>query len=563
MTTAPDLEELFESAPGYIAVVRGPDHVFEIANAAYRRLLGRDDLVGKPAREAVPGLAKQGYLELLDRVYRTGEPFVADGARVLVEPAGGGEPEVRYISFVYQPIRGEDGSVSGIFAEGIDVTAEAARREAERRLDAVLDNASVAIFLMDEHQLCSYMNAAAEALTGYRLDEALGRTLHEVIHHTRPDGTHFPIEECPIDRAFPERNRVQGEEIFVHKDGSFYPVAFTASPMLDPSGQPIGTIIEVRGTAAEKESLRALREREAHLAAFFNQSAAGMSEVDWTGRFLRVNDRYCEIVGRSREELLTMSMQDITAPEDLPGNLPLFQRTVGEGAAFEIEKRYLRPDGSVAQLAVTRDVSERKRAEEHQKLLINELNHRVKNTLAIVQGIAAQTLKGETVPAEIRQAFESRLSALAAAHDLLTTENWETAPLRQLIEKAGLGCGAAAHRLSLEGPPLRLQPKTAVSVAMAIHELCTNAVKYGALSNETGTVSIQWSIEEREGERRLCLAWREQGGPPVDVPDKRGFGTRMIERGLAAELGGTAVIDFRPEGVVCTVEAPVETVDEE
>jgi PAS domain S-box-containing protein len=201
-------------------------------------------------------------------------------------------------------------------------------------------------------------------------------------------------------------------------------------------------------------------------------------------------------------------------------------------------------------------VLERKRTEEHQRLLINELNHRVKNTLAIVQSIAAQTLKAGDVRARTRQALENRLAALAGAHDLLTRENWETASLRQVVEKAGRGCGAAEHRLTIGGPDIRLDPKTAVSIAMAIHELCTNAVKYGALSSDGGTVAVRWSIEAQGAAPRLRLEWREQGGPAVAAPARRGFGTRLIERGLAADLGGTARIDFLPEGVVCTVEAP-------
>lgn len=129
--------------------------------------------------------------------------------------------------------------------------------EVNRRLNAVLDNASVAIFLMDEHQHCAYMNAAAERLTGYTLAETQGRPLHDVIHHTRPDGSHYPLEECPIDRAFPERAHTRGEEIFVRKDGSFYNVAFVASPILDEKSKTIGTIIEVRDVTAEKAAAAA------------------------------------------------------------------------------------------------------------------------------------------------------------------------------------------------------------------------------------------------------------------------------------------------------------------
>jgi len=143
-------------------------------------------------------------------------------------------------------------------------TAEQSLRETDRRLNAVLDNATVAIFLMDERQHCIYMNAAAEALTGYRLEETTGRPLHDVIHHKRPDGSHFPIDECAIDRALPENNRQQGEEVFVHRSGRFYPVAFTASPVRDEAGVTIGTVIEVRDITQEKrdEETRTLLMRE-------------------------------------------------------------------------------------------------------------------------------------------------------------------------------------------------------------------------------------------------------------------------------------------------------------
>ena len=200
-------------------------------------------------------------------------------------------------------------------------------------------------------------------------------------------------------------------------------------------------------------------------------------------------------------------------------------------------------------------VLERRRTEEHLRLLVNELNHRVKNTLAIVQSIATQTLRGEGADGAMRRAFESRLTALAAAHDLLTAENWESASLRQVIEEAGLGCGAPATRFNVTGPEVRVQARAAVAIAMAVHELCTNAVKYGALSNAVGKVSVEWQVTQSGDARRLRLRWREDGGPPVAPPKSRGFGTKMIERALAVELGGSARIEFLPEGVCCTVDA--------
>jgi PAS domain S-box-containing protein len=139
--------------------------------------------------------------------------------------------------------------------------------ETERRLSAVLDNASVAIFLMDDKQHCSYMNAAAERLTGYTFEETQGRPLHDVIHHSRPDGSPFPLHECAVNRAFPERRNTRGEEMFVHKDGHFFPVAFTASPIQDEASNTIGTIVEVRDIAARRASEEALGRSMAQLAS--------------------------------------------------------------------------------------------------------------------------------------------------------------------------------------------------------------------------------------------------------------------------------------------------------
>jgi two-component sensor histidine kinase len=209
---------------------------------------------------------------------------------------------------------------------------------------------------------------------------------------------------------------------------------------------------------------------------------------------------------------------------------------------------------------VVRDVTERHEAEQRRQLLINELNHRVKNTLAIVQGVAQQTFKGETCQNEQRETFEARLVALAAAHNLLTQRNWEDANLGEIVVRSlAPFTRLREDRLLIEGPDLLLGPNAAVSLSMAFHELGTNALKYGALSNETGRVFVEWRFSGFADERRLTLTWREEGGPPVRVPKKRGFGSRLIERALAAELRGRVALDFRPEGVTWSVDAPLSS----
>ncbi len=441
----------------------------------------------------------------------------------------------------------------------------------------------------------------------------------------------------------------------------------------------------------------AASELNAELAAIFAQTAAGLAQVDLTGRFTLVNDRFCAMVGRSRSELLALTMQEITHPDHLVENMPLFDAAVHDGTPYRIEKRFVRPGGSTIWvdnsvtvirkpdgtpfgvlaasiditlrretesalraselrlrlamdagrmavweydpragrlvhssdlnrllgfvetrdvpyedfraridrgdmdrltkvaaaslqsgephfqaevryrlsrgeirwllisaefllrpggevdrvIGVALDITDRKRDEEHQRLLVHELNHRVKNTLAIVQALAHQTFAGSADTARC-EAFEGRLVALAAAHNLLTRETWEAAALKDVIAAAAAPCTFDEERIALTGPDMRVPPKTAVSFALAIHELCTNAVKYGALSNDRGRIRVDWSVAED----RLHLTWKEQGGPEVTPPAQRGFGSRMLERSLAAELGGEVRLEFAPDGLQCTIDAP-------
>jgi PAS domain S-box-containing protein len=206
--------------------------------------------------------------------------------------------------------------------------------------------------------------------------------------------------------------------------------------------------------------------------------------------------------------------------------------------------------------AAQREIAERREAEKHRELLINELNHRVKNTLATVQSVAAQTLRTSALEGEVRSRLDARLMALSDAHNLLTEHNWEGATLGQVVEMA-----LRPHRSEREdrfttgGPEVHLAPKTALAIAMALHELATNAGKYGSLSRPQGSVTLLWRIAEEPEGPKLRMVWTERGGPPVAPPTRRGFGTRLIERGLAAELGGSVKLTYAEEGLVCSIDA--------
>ena len=206
---------------------------------------------------------------------------------------------------------------------------------------------------------------------------------------------------------------------------------------------------------------------------------------------------------------------------------------------------------------VFRDVTDLKNAEQHRELLMNELNHRVKNTLTIVQSVAAQTFRSVDIGA-LRD-FEERLLTLSNVHSLLTGEHWDSADMHDVVRtslRPHLGTDRA--RLSFDGPNFRLKPKSVVALSMALHELGTNALKYGALSGERGSVTLRWSTDDG----RFRLRWQEQDGPTVKRPSHTGFGSRMIERGLSAELQGEARLAYEPAGVLCVIDAPLDVVED-
>jgi two-component sensor histidine kinase len=200
-------------------------------------------------------------------------------------------------------------------------------------------------------------------------------------------------------------------------------------------------------------------------------------------------------------------------------------------------------------------VTELKQQQRRQQLLIHELNHRVKNTLATVQSIAAQSLRGRC-NADATEDFVSRLGALAGGHDLLSQENWTGASLRAVVTRALTPHrGADDERWTVGGPHVWLPARQALAMTLALHELSTNAAKYGALKSDSGHVDVAWELLD-EG-RAFRLTWRESGGPAVRPPKRKGFGSRLLERGLSQDLDGSMELDYRPDGIVCTVEAPV------
>jgi two-component sensor histidine kinase len=213
---------------------------------------------------------------------------------------------------------------------------------------------------------------------------------------------------------------------------------------------------------------------------------------------------------------------------------------------------------------VVEDITERKDAEAQQRLLIEELNHRVKNTLATVQSLAFQTFRHAESPKTARERFEARLMSLSRTHNLLNNSSWTGAPLKEVIAvEIEPYAGERTGRVITAGPDVDLTASAALALGMTFHELATNAAKYGALSAPDGRVEIAWAVASDDtGSRRLTLRWAELNGPTVSTPLARGFGSRLIEQSITQQLDGQVKLRFEPEGLVCEVTIPLSLQDE-
>lgn len=440
-------------------------------------------------------------------------------------------------------------------------------------LTPVLETALDAVIIMREDGVVAGWNAIAERAFGWSRAEAIGSQLSELIIPPRYREAHHRGLERYLETGEERVLNRHVEISAVRRSGEEFPVELSITPT-SISGERL-FLGFIRDISARKRAETALKESEARLAATYNHALVGIAEIDREGRFLRTNEQYSIMTGYSPDELRTKTFFDITHPADVESDRALFEEQWSGGREdYTIEKRYIRKDGGIIfveiaasivrnadggnayGIRILRDITDRKTAEEQQRLLLHELNHRVKNTITVVQGLAHQTFKGGAVPPHLLASFEGRLSALAAAHNLLVEQTWEATPMLSAVQAALGPFRTSESRISLEGPGLLLTPAATVTLTLALHELATNAAKYGALSNDDGHVEVQWQVESG----RLTFVWREVGGPPVQARGETGFGTRLLERAVARDLGATVTLDFDEAGAVCTISAPVDRV---
>ncbi len=435
------------------------------------------------------------------------------------------------------------------------------------RFREVLDALPAAVYITDPAGRITYFNEAAAALWGHRPE--LGKS--EWCGSWKlywPDGRPLPHGECPMALAVKERRPIRGVEAVAERpDGSRVPFISHPTPLFDASGTFVGAVNMLVDITERKHA----EDYAQRLTSIVEFSHDAIVSKDLNGVIVSWNSGAERLFGYSAAEVIGQSITILIPPDRLNEEPGILARIVRGEHIDHYETIRRRKDGSPIEISLTvspvkdasgqivgaskiaRDISERRQAQEQQNVLVAEMKHRVKNTLATVQAIAMQTLR--KAPGEEREAFIARLHALAKAHDLLSLKSWDRAPLRDVVGTA-LGAFQEAHpeRFLIDGPDddVWLDANKSLLVAMALHELATNAVKYGALSNGSGQVLVSWERSERNGANGLIFSWRERGGPPVAPPGHKGFGSSLIQRALQAGLGPTR-LEFDPQGVACTL----------
>jgi PAS domain S-box-containing protein len=448
----------------------------------------------------------------------------------------------------------------------------AAMRAAGPLLAQAMGALPAAIFVTDAEGRIVFYNEAAAEMWGARPKLGIDRYCGPVRLY-RPDGQPIAPQDCATARALRSGEAIAGEEALSERtDGTRIPYKAYPTPLRDENGNIVGVVSMLLDISdRRRDEIEAAR-----LAAIVTSSQDAIVSKTLEGVVISWNEGARRIFGFTSDEMVGQLITKIIPPDLHFEERDILARIRRGERVEHFETVRVAKDGRRVDVSVTisplrdkwgrivgaskvgRDVTERKRAEERQQTLVNELNHRVKNTLATVQSLAAQTLRSGGVSDITQREFEDRLLALSKAHDQLTRGNWEHADFSTIVEDVFEPYrGAHSGTLQLQGERVRLNAQTALTLAMILHELATNAAKYGALSQPAGRLSVSWRLTNGSGPARLAIDWREQGGPEVTPPARRGFGSRLLERGITRELRGTARTSFDPAGFRCTMEIPV------
>ena len=438
---------------------------------------------------------------------------------------------------------------------------------------AILAQLAEGVIVADAAGKITFVNEAAQRIHGVSRLGVSPDDYSAQYQLFTDDGRPYPTDELPLTQAVAKAASIEQAPWRIRRpDGSEVRAVGSARPIFDDQGVQTGAVLTVRDDTQRNLAEAALRESHED----YRNAAELNPQVAWTaapdGQLDRVAPRWMQWTGKSG---LGSSYADSLHEEDVDRTLAAWGHSVSTGEPYDIVHRYRTlagghrwirsrayprrdADGTLIRwYGATEDIDEQKRAEEHLNLMVLELNHRVKNNLATVQAIAVQTLDDGGDRPGSRETFLGRITALAAAHDILTREQWDGARLEDIASSVLQALDGTQDRVRLNGPAVRLGPRSALALSMAYHELGTNALKYGALSRPGGQVDIDWSPAGVSG-AETQLMWVERGGPEVRTPSQRGFGSRLLERGLASQLNGEVKMTFHPTGLTCSIRACLE-----
>lgn len=572
-----ELEALYAEAPLGLAML-DHDLCFVRINPALAEMNGFsvEEHLGRHVWDLLPTLRATAE-PALRHVLESGEPL----RDVVVRGETPAQPGVvREWRENFYPIRGDDGEVRGIGITCQDVTeqiaAERALKESEARFHNMADNAPVMIWQTARDGSCTFLSASWYEFTGQTAEEALGFGWLKAVH---------PDDAGEADRIFLGANASQVpfrlEYRLRRADGVYRWAIDSARPRFGPDGEFLGFIGSVIDISERKEAEERLRTAHDTFRQLVDRSPFGVYAVDSDFRLVQVSEgaqkvfeNISPLIGRDFEEVM-----HILWPEPFASRaVGHFRHTLATGEPYHeggtVEQRanisateaydwkverITMPDGRPGVVCHFYDLSERQAHDEKVQSLMREVNHRAKNMLALVDAVAKQTAFVDT--GDFLERFSARISALAASQDLLVKTDWEGADLASLIESQLLHfADLIGPRIMLDGPPIEVSPRAAQSLGMAIHELATNAAKYGALSNDRGRVMIYWSISENVAGKDFSLTWREEGGPSVQQPKRSGFGARVVKAMTQQMLSSDVHLSYAETGVVWKVDCALSAI---
>lgn len=551
-----------------IVIFWGPEFV-AFYNDAYAPTIGNKHphALGRPAREYWNELWDD--LEpLLKRVLAKGETVAAKDRPFYIERHG--YPETVYFDISYSPVADQDGVVRGVFCIVNETTervkADVALRKSEERLRAVFAQSAAGIALGDLTGKLISVNDHFCRIVGRPRDELLGIRIQEI---TFADD--LPENQRLFQHMVETGESFEIEKRYVRGDGSLVWVSNSVSAIRDDRGN-MSQAVAISVDIGER---RHAQEIERHLASMIASSNDAILGIDLDMKITSWNAAAEKLYGYSQDEVVDRSVL-MLVPDERQEEEPTILREIKAGRIVEpYETQRRRKDGRLVEVLLSvspirdanglvigasktaHDITARKDAERLRSILVNELHHRVKNILATVTAIARQTIGRDKAKHEDVEAFTNRLASLGRAQDLLVHADWQLADLRAIVQQAVSPYPAEAFQIS--GPSISLPPRAVVSLSLALHELATNAVKYGALSVSGGRVSISWRYQPIDGEQ-LRIVWEERGGPEVAPPRRRGFGSTLVERLLSAELKGKIKFFYEKSGVICVIEAEMSKI---